>query len=744
MKKALKNLSYLSQFMLVSAVVGAMIAVPFLPGVLLGSAGVRSGINYVLELPAELPDEPLAGHSTILAADGSTIATFYSENRIDVKASDLPKVMKDAIISIEDTRFYEHGAMDARGFARAMLSNLTGGQRQGGSTLTQQYVKNRLVAAATTDEAREQATVVSLNRKLREARYAAQIEQEMTKDEILAGYLNVSFFGANAYGVGAASQRYFSIPVNKLNLQQAALLAGIVQSPTRFNPLVNPEAAKNRREQVLDRMRATGRITDAEYTKAVASDLDLKPSMPANGCANSKYPYYCEWVKSIIRTDPAFGISSEARERVLYIGGLTIKTPLDTKLQDKVQAAVDAGLGRDNRVGGGLAVVQPGTGKVLAMAQNRTYGNEKEGSGEKATYLNFATSKFQTGSAFKPMTAVSLLENGWDFDSTFDVPAVFCPTSSKDQCFKNAGSTQAGTMNLSTAIARSSNNFFTVLMTKHGGVKGVTSAANRAGMNLPDVPDGDLSVTLGSYESSPLELSNSYATLLAHGVACRPVGIVSLTRNGAPFAAPDPGCKQVIEPRIADQVVTAMREVVDGDDPYRSGAKVKVPMQVAAKTGTTSSTAAVWFAGGTPDFAMALWLGDPRGGFKYPLTTVRVFGEELDSVWGSTAAAPIWQKAVTDSVSLFPGAQFTATSPTKGSVVIPDVRGMKDTVAFQVLRDAGFVPAISTKESQGSVALPPNVVTGTNPGTGAGAIQGSTVEVILSPGSDHNLIEPPR
>lgn len=740
----MRTLKALLGFLSVSVVAGLLCSLFLVAPAIWAGAGAKSSVAWFEALPSKLPDEPLPGHSVILAADGSPIADFFSENRAVVSPDQLPQVMKDAIVSIEDTRFYEHGAMDLRGFMRALRSNLLGGQRQGASTITQQYVKNVLLAAATSDQDRRAATETTIYRKLREARYAVEVEQTMSKDEILAGYLNASFFGANAYGIGAASQRYFSVPVEELTLTQASLLAGLVQSPSSLNPLNNPDGATDRRNVVLRRMFETGRITEEEMEQAQAAELGLNPSLPANGCTTSKYPYYCEWIKSTMRNDPAFGETPEARERFLYVGGVTITTSLDPKIQDAAQAAMDAGLGRDNRVGGALVVVQPGTGKVLAMVQNRTFGDEDEATKDHETQVNYATSKFQNGSTFKPFTAVAALENGWDLNKVMNAPFRHCVGEGSGQhCMYNHGDAGTGSMTLTTAIARSSNTYFTLLTQKYGSDT-VAETANRMGLGLPEVREGDLTLTLGTYEVSPVNLANAYATILAHGVACQPVGVVEVKRNsdGVKLPSTDPQCRQVVEPRIADLVAGAMRGVVNGgDDPARTGRRIDVPIQVAGKTGTTDSSSAVWFSGGTPDFAMAVWLGDPRGGYRYPLDNIRVFGNYVSSAYGSTGAGPIWEKAVTDTAGMFPGTPFQATSPTVASTIIPDVRGMKDVVAFQVLRDAGFVPEVSPDEAAGSVALPPNVVSGTNPGPGARALPGATVEVVMSPGSDRNLVE---
>jgi membrane peptidoglycan carboxypeptidase len=321
-----------------------------------------------------LISEPLPEYSTILASDGSVIATFYSENRIPTISSDISPLVKKALIATEDARFYSHHGVDWIGTARALISQLEG-HGGGGSTITQQYVKNLLVAHASTAVEAASATATNLTRKIKEARGALAIEKVLTKDQILTGYLNTVYFGDGSYGIGAAAEHYFSIAPKDLTLPQAALLVGIVQNPTGLNPRNHPEAAKLRRHHVLSRMLITHAITQEEFNTATSTPITLTISEAANGCAYSPYPQYCQWIRQSLENDPVFGATASARESFLYSGGLTIKTAMEPKAQNAITLAAKKALDPKGTIAVGIAVVRPGTGEVVALGKrNRADG----------------------------------------------------------------------------------------------------------------------------------------------------------------------------------------------------------------------------------------------------------------------------------------------------------------------------------------------------------------------------------
>jgi membrane peptidoglycan carboxypeptidase len=312
-------LTKMATFVALAGVVAALVVLPVVGGVGLAT---RNSAQAFSGLPSDLSQVPLPEQNTLLDADGNILAVLYAQNRIEVPIDEIAPIMQQAIIAIEDQRFFSHAGIDFKGTLRASISTGAGGQVQGGSTITQQYVKQILLTAATTKEEQEAAVAVSLNRKLREARYAIGLENKLSKREILEGYLNIAYFGAGSYGVETASRRYFSKSASQLNLSEAATLAGLVQNPSRFDPTRFPERAQNRRDEVLNAMVNVGYISNeqAEQAKSIPMQVDLKPAELSNGCVNSYAPFFCDYVLTILRNDPVFGETPEARDRLLAVG----------------------------------------------------------------------------------------------------------------------------------------------------------------------------------------------------------------------------------------------------------------------------------------------------------------------------------------------------------------------------------------------------------------------------------------
>jgi membrane peptidoglycan carboxypeptidase len=358
----------------------------------LGMLGVsaRDGADWFQSVPADIRTPPVPQRSVILAADGSKIATFYYENRVDVPLDKVAPVMRKAILAIEDNRFYEHGGLDVKGTLRALASNVAAGEvTQGGSGITQQYVKNLLIETATSDEQRDAARATTPARKLRELRLAVAMEKRYTKDQILERYLNIAYFGSGAYGIEAAARHYFGRSAATLTLPQAALLAGVVRYPYAYDPTVHPETAIERRNTVLNRMAELHWASKADVSAAERTPLNLDVTSTPNGCVESSAPFFCDYVQREILTNPIFGATASARKLLLQRGGLTIRTTLDPRMQRAAQHAVDHYVPQKNSSHKAAAevLVQPGTGAVKAMAVDRALGpSEKVGK----TWVNFA------------------------------------------------------------------------------------------------------------------------------------------------------------------------------------------------------------------------------------------------------------------------------------------------------------------------------------------------------------------
>ena len=679
----------LGLFVLVSLVAGVLVAGAILPFV--GGTGVaaRAAVESYESLPSQLVTPPLPQRSRILASDGSVLATLYEQNRIEVPLSQMAPVMRQAIIAVEDGRFYEHRGVDMRGLVRAFAGNASGdsGVTQGGSTLTQQYVKNVFVNSADTPDEARAAVARSLTRKIKEMRYALALEKVLTKDQILERYLNIAYFGAGAYGVEAASRRYFSKPASKLTLVEAATLAGTVQQPVAYDPTRNPKSSQKRRIQVLGRMAELNYISPAlaKTTGAIATQKFLKPSRTANGCTTSYAPFFCDYAYRILRTDPAFGATPTEREALLRRGGLTITTTLDPVVQKAAQKAADNKIPRKDksRKLAALSMVRPATGEILAMAQNRSWGVKGRGN---TTYNFNVGTKYggslgaQAGSTFKVFTLAAALREGLSPYERIEAPQTKtfkdfsnCTTGVKFPPYRVNNSTGSGTFTMVTGTAFSVNTYFMGLEEKVGQCKPASIAEDLGveqgnGNPLNRVP----SFTLGTDEVTPLGMASAYATLANHGTRCAPIAITRVVdRNGKDLAVPRADCKKVLERRVADSITSILSQVIDGPLPGRTGRLMSLGRDAAGKTGTAVNSASVWFVGYTPDLATAVATYDPRGAYGYPMKNITIGGQYFGQVFGSTLPGPIWKAAMEAALVGTPKTKFDLVTIDGLDVYVP-------------------------------------------------------------------------
>jgi membrane peptidoglycan carboxypeptidase len=405
-------------FVGVSVLSGALAAGLAIPFAGLAGFGTQNVAKSLQSLPQELQIDAVAEKSKIVAADGSWIANLFEENRIPVKLDQINPIMRKAIVAIEDDRFYEHGALDAKGTLRAMVRNQSQGSvQQGGSSITQQYVKMTLVDQAKTAAEVKAATAETYQRKLTELRYAVAVEKRYTKDQILEKYLNLVNFGDGSYGVQAAAQHYFGTSAKNLTLPQAAMLAGLVKNPTGYDPTNDPKRAKDRRDTVLKRMQELNIITAKQAAAAIRTPV-INPktvSVVPNGCASSRYPFYCDYVVSRLLLNPALGKDAAAREHYIKTAGITVKTSLDPRIQAAAQASINQHTKPTDNTIAALTIVQPGTGLVKAMVQSKPYGNGKD-----QTAYNYNVEKsydggyggFQNGSTMKAFTIAAAIKQG--------------------------------------------------------------------------------------------------------------------------------------------------------------------------------------------------------------------------------------------------------------------------------------------------------------------------------------------
>jgi membrane peptidoglycan carboxypeptidase len=689
-----RPLRLLAAMLAVSCLAGVIGSALLIPVAAATSQAVNLGDAVFDTLPATPPNGAVPTTSELLAADGSPIAYFYDQNRTDVPLDRIAPTMQKAIVAIEDARFYSHGAADPKGIVRALISDRTGGDSQGASTLTQQYVKNLLVAEAVTagDSAAAQAAVEhSVARKIRELRLAITVEQQLTKQQILERYLNIVFFGQQSYGVQAAAERYFGVGADRLDLPQSALLAGLVQDPSGYDPIIHPNAAKARRNVVLAAMRDQKVITPAQYTSAAAAPVITPGKAMPNGCATAGTTgFFCEYVVQSILTSPVYsvlGATQAERRRALQTGGLVIRSTLDPAAQaaaveavmDKVPPADGSGLGA------AAVTVEPGTGAVTAMAQNRSY-SVTAGSGR--TSVNYATdsslggsSGFQTGSSFKPFTLAAWLAKGHSLDETVDATKRDFPFSDFTACGQqqrgsqpyapgNSEGDETGPMSVLDATSNSVNVAY-VQMETQLDLCDIAQTAQSLGVHLAaaekpecsgstapttQLPTCLPSLTLGVKNIAPLTMAAAYAGFASGGTYCAPLPIRSITQTsstagGSATTIPvNPDCHQALSPEVAAGVTAALSRVLT--DGTAAAVGPLDPWPSAGKTGTTDGPYDTWFVGYTAQRSTAVWVADPGstrdGGYhRERLTGIDVGGSYYSTVFGASIAAPIWKAVMT-------------------------------------------------------------------------------------------------
>ncbi|GAA1506924.1 transglycosylase domain-containing protein [Streptomyces albidochromogenes] len=662
-----------AKFLGVAALSGAVLAGIALPAAGALGLAAKGTVEGFDEIPANLKTPPLSQRTTILDARSEPIATVYSRDRTVVDLKDISPYMQKAIVAIEDARFYEHGAIDLKGVLRAANRNAqSGGVSQGASTLTQQYVKNVFVEEAGDDPTKvAQATQQTLGRKVRELKYAIQVEEELGKKKILENYLNITFFGQQAYGIESASKRYFSKSAKDLKLEEAALLAGIVQSPSRYDPVNDAEEATKRRNVVLQRMADIRDVSQAEADRAKATPIKLNVSRPKNGCitAVTGAGFFCDYVREVFLSDPVFGKTKEDRAKVWNQGGLKIRTTLDPQAQESVQASIKDHVYQSDKIATAVTLVEPGTGKVVAMGQSRPYGFKSN-----ETTINFSANKnmggsaygFPTGSTFKPFVAAAAIEQGIPATKTYSAPYDMPYPSPVETCDKpwiNTGDTveneneaEVGPYAMKEAMAKSVNTYF-VQMISEIGICPVTQMASKLGViqadgqKLKEVP----AISLGTEGMSPLTMANAYATFANRGTYCTPVFIESVrTAQGKSLPVPKSTCSRAMSERTADTINTLLKGVVDSGTGQQAGLSSR---DNAGKTGTTDGRHNAWFVGYTPNMAGAVWVG-AAGAKQVPMENITIGGVYHDKVFGGQVPGPIWKDAMSGALDGKPAPGF--------------------------------------------------------------------------------------
>jgi membrane peptidoglycan carboxypeptidase len=642
--------------------------------------------------------------STIYAADGSVLATLYlDENRKIVRLGKVNETTRDAVLAIEDDKFYEHPGLDFQSIVRAFITNtLSGEVLQGASTITQQLARNVFA---------DIGTERTLARKIQEARVAVRLEEEYSKDQILELYLNEVYFGRGVYGIGTAAEYYFGKGVRKLTLPESAMLAGLIQSPETYSPVNDQAAAMGRRNVVLDRMAELGMITPQEADGAKATEIKLDITEVGNQAA--KFPFFVEYLKAQILNDPRFGKTERARVKTLFQGGLKIYTTLEPHLQRAGEAIVRNHLPAPTDPEGAMAAVDARTGAVKALIASTEFDKSQ---------VNLATGQGgtgrQSGSAFKPFTLAAAFEQGIPVGKVYRAESgqhVDCgPYGGDYQVFNAGDGGGSGYVNLPYATANSINAVF-VQLAVDAGPPNIVDVAHRMGIESPLEPY--CSITLGVHEVTPLEMASAFSTLANEGVHCQPFAITRVLgpTGKSVFKQRHGQCEEVIDSEIADKVAGLLGLVVDQGT---GTAAALGRWDVFGKTGTTNDSADVWFSGCTRQVCAATWVGHPEARIPMP------------GAYGGTVAAPIWHDFMLRAMQGLPSETLPG-APSLERARVPDVVGLSQAQAVEVLAEANFTPIVGVVGS----AEPAGTVVGQAPGGGALVTAGGQVTIQVSNGN---------
>jgi 1A family penicillin-binding protein len=590
-----------------------LLVVTLVISLLFTGIGVASAFALVNKWMQNLPDVDapdafrVAQTTKVFSADGKLLANLYLENREVVPMSHISSDLVNAVVAVEDERFYEHHGVDFRGVLRAAVRDITvGGTAQGASTLTMQYIRNTVMSNERKND--------TLQRKFREAYLALQLEKRYTKEQILHLYLNAVYFGEGAYGVEAASRTFFGTTASKLTLAQASMMAGLPQSPTRLDPWENMAAAKTRQAKVLERMVVNGYITSQEASAAAATKIKLKRIPMDNGVYQA--PYFVDYVKRVLQ--------ARYNTAVVFKGGLRVYTTLDTRLQTLAEKTVKNTLNRKGDPSAALVAIDPKTGYIKAMYGGKDYKHDK---------FNLATqAKRQPGSSFKTFVLVTAVEAGYPPYRGVDSgsPAVI-PAKPKPWVVSNSEGSGSGYIAISTAIRNSVNVVFARLIKELGAAK-VARTAKRMGIMSP-VPSL-LSIALGGNQVTPLDMASAYGTLANNGIHNTTTSITKIVdADGKVIYSADPKGTRALTPAVSGAVTDMLRGVITGG----TGTAADFGRPAAGKTGTSQEYRDAWFVGYTPQMVTSVWVGYSDA--ERPMRDVHGI-----RVFGGTFPAQIWRR----------------------------------------------------------------------------------------------------
>jgi penicillin-binding protein 1A len=637
---------------LVLLVLGGIIAAAIILFVLLGP----------VPIPRELPSA-LVASSKIYDANGSLVATWHGPvNRQPVPLDQISPRLQQAVVAEEDARFYADPGVDLRSVVRAAIADFEAGKvLEGGSTLTQQYVKDAYVGNKPT-----------LSRKILEARVALELTRKLTKGQIMDDYLNTAYFGDGAYGAEAAAETYFGVHASQLTVSQAALLAGIIHSPDNDSPIVHPAAAQVDRLRVIQRMEALGSISPVQAAQARAE----VPALVTPAAADPTQAWFLDALRTSLLSQYGAG--------TVYGGGLQVHTTLDPAMESAAQASVQAALPAPSDPSSALVAVDPTTGYVKAIVGGKDYATSQ---------FNVATmGRRQPGSAFKPFVLAAALEQGISPDAVYAGPSTLCLKGWDGGCVSNFGGESYGAISLLNATVNSVNTVYAQVMMQVGPAN-VVAIAHKMGIPgpadllppqvgcrplgspacatyLPAVP----SIALGSAGVTPLEMASAYATLADNGVYHAPTLVSSVTNaSGVVLAGgPSPGV-QALPAAIAQEETQILSQVIVRG----TGTAANIGQPAAGKTGTAQNFDNAWFVGYTPALAASVWVGDLNS--NLPLLNV----EGVPQMAGGTIPAKIWSNYMQVSLDTTPPTLVVGSGPANGTLTNQRSPAFKGTAADQ-------------------------------------------------------------
>ncbi|MFT2817036.1 transglycosylase domain-containing protein [Leifsonia sp. A12D58] len=759
-----------------SAVAGVLVTVAVTPALAVSGMAASNTIGIFENLPDYLAIDQLSQKSNIYAmnteGENVLLASFYDQNRVEVSSDQISQFAKDAAVSGEDPRYFEHGGVDLEGTVKGAVSTLTSGSARGGSSITQQYVKNVLVQKCelmTDESARsdcyDDATRTSADRKLKEMRYAIGVEKKYSKDDILQGYLNIAGFGGSVYGIESAANYYYNTTAANLTLPQAASLVAIVNNPVKFQ-LDNPDsdtngaangyaANKDRRDYILGEMLKYGKITQEDHDAAVAVAIEPTITEPSTGCQTAGgSAYFCDYVTTILKNDPTFGEDEDTRMLNFRRGGYDVYTTLDLELQVAAENTLRENVPQtydDWDVGSVISSVQVGTGRVLAMAQNKEYTQDPAvaESGAQYTSINYNTdinqggsSGFQPGSTYKVFTLAEWLKEGHSLNERVDSKRKSDWGTFKDSCESGGtisfpgynpknDSNESGSNYSALESTMQSINTGYIGMAKKLDLCGIRKTSESFGIHRAngDPLEQGASSVLGTNEIAPLTMAAAFAGIANNGSTCSPVAIDKIIGpDDTEIAIPKSTCTQSVDPSVAAGMTYAMQKVMTSGTATSSyyATSPKVPM--IGKTGTTDGNKDTWMTGSSSKVATVVGVVSVTG-------DINQRNVSFDSGSAATARHRMWPAVMSVANAKYGGDEFAeATSNViQGvQVPVPDLRGKSMADAQSALESAGFTFLDGGATDS---EMPAGTVASTDPAGGSSTGRGSTITVRSSNGS---------